>query len=282
MDIDRDKIKQAARSLDSAASNLRRLADQAEAPVEELRNRLQTAAGQLETLKLLLEEPGDRFEFKEFLKFVGESFVAAQEGLDTQTRQYLKQSQPNEYVLPTVFRLPKVSARLKFALEKITDEKVNLIFYSKGNQARELNQQSLDFEIAAVPPPPEVIEKLKNLAPLLELVVSPTLRARVFTAIEKAQPPPAVRKEILLENRDKALIWETESPNRYLLLLALPPDPWKMGIWEAETGESPRLAAILKFVPKDKEKIEKGEDLKPLHELLLKLGERQAKYLAQD
>jgi hypothetical protein len=58
--------------------------------------------------------------------------------------------------LKSVFRIPKVSAELKFAIDEITNKGVNLLIYKDEAQARTLNQQSIQFEIVSIPPPPDL------------------------------------------------------------------------------------------------------------------------------
>jgi hypothetical protein len=95
---------------------------------------------------------GKGFAFAEFLGEVGRSMVTAQEALDAQSKKY--QASPGGQAMPSLFRLPRLSAGMRFAIEESTGSKLNLFFYSRQSAASETYQHTLDFEMVAVPPPP--------------------------------------------------------------------------------------------------------------------------------
>src|SRR5262245_25768312 len=63
-------------------------------------------------------DPAARFDFDGFFAEIADGFVNAQSKLDLASAQYLKQISVQPHVLPSVFRIPKLNADLKFALEK--------------------------------------------------------------------------------------------------------------------------------------------------------------------
>jgi hypothetical protein len=79
--------------------------------------------------------------------------VSAQQRLDGQTEAYLSGSS-NPQPLPAMFRIPKLTAAMKFALSKDSAEGFKLFFRSETSESRK-QEQSVTFDIVAVPPPPE-------------------------------------------------------------------------------------------------------------------------------
>ncbi|MDI1478904.1 hypothetical protein [Polyangium sp. y55x31] len=94
-------------------------------------------------------------DFASFFAEVGRSVLSAQESLDAASRVYLKNNKNAKHVPPTVYRIPRVTADMKFSLESIGSKNVNVVFYSKEEKVRDLHQQSVQLEIVAVPAPPD-------------------------------------------------------------------------------------------------------------------------------
>jgi hypothetical protein len=91
--------------------------------------------------------------FAEFLGEISGAMVAAQQRLDGQTESYLAGSS-SPLPLPTMFRIPRLAAEMKFALSTESAEGFKLFFQSEESETTR-QEQSLKFEIVAVPPPPE-------------------------------------------------------------------------------------------------------------------------------
>jgi hypothetical protein len=128
--------------------------------------------------------PAKPVGFASFLSEVSEAMLAAQHQLDLQTEAYLSGgSGPRP--LPTLFRLPKLHGAMKFALTREQDKKMQLVFYSGSSSASTMNEQSLEFDLVAVPPPPEsrmVPVEYVPLLPRIELLLE---RGRRITTLER-------------------------------------------------------------------------------------------------
>jgi hypothetical protein len=73
-----------------------------------------------------------------------------------------------------MFRLPKLKATMKCAVKRTEEEGLNLLFYRDVAQASVQHQQTIDFELVAVPPPPEaglVPGRFFSLMPRIDLVL---------------------------------------------------------------------------------------------------------------
>ncbi len=104
--------------------------------------------------------PASHKEFSQFAKFladIGRSMVETQRMMDHVSREYNLENQDNDYVFPTVFRIPKLTAELKVALDSESSGKLNVIVASKKTTSKELNEQTIQFEIIAAPLPPEAL-----------------------------------------------------------------------------------------------------------------------------
>lgn len=91
-------------------------------------------------------------EFAEFLANVGTAMVRAQQELDAESQKYSATEVGR--ALPAMFRVPRVGAQMKFALDKLDEKKIGLVFFGRNSSVSESYQHTLDFEVVAVPPPP--------------------------------------------------------------------------------------------------------------------------------
>jgi hypothetical protein len=191
---------------------------------------------------------------------------------------YLESTRGNKHVLPTVFRIPKITAEIKFALEKSKEKEVDLIFYSEREKATSMHQQSVKFEIVAVPAPTELVEKLRSLSPQLELILSPRTRRLIFDAVGACETSLAVHKEVLLqaENRDSVLISAVEPEKRFLLLFANNDEEKHIGVWHL-IFDPPKLEPVYFYDRAPGQ----GEVLQPMKDFVLELAKKQAKFLKQ-
>ena len=157
------------------------------------------------------EEP-DKVEltFDQFLSSVGTAMLDAQKQLDAKSSEYLGSLDGQPHILPSVFRLPKLSGTMKFALGRSTTDQMNLVFYSSGSQESSQHQQEIQFEMISAPPPQEALSALRRKAPRLDLVLDPGERTRVLSA---ANLPASVAAE-------RVLVLRGEAGRTYLLLSA--------------------------------------------------------------
>lgn len=219
-------------------------------PEEEIQQKFEALQAAFEDLALLFSGDGDKTEFSKFLASVSNSVVDAQQDLDDKSREYLEISQKWEHVLPSVFRLPKVTADVKFAFEKVDGKTVNLIFFKSTTQRKELHQQSMHFEIVSAPPPPELLAKLKSGSPAIALALSRNERASVFAAVREAPVSgpaiSAVQKDVLLEAKaDRVIIWRAAEAGRYFLLHAGTEED-EVGVWHLAL-DPPVLEVVYKY-----------------------------------
>lgn len=225
------------------------------------------------------DDLGVRTSFTNFFSSIGDSVLGVQRSLDESSRAYLEAAKGQMHILPTVFRIPKVSAEMKFALEKKDGKEVDLIFYKTTNEAALMHQQSVTFEIVAAPPPPEVLEKIRSLTPRLELILSPLTRSAIFEAIS-AQDTSASRslnKEVLLSNKDRVLICPVEPDKRFLLFFADPSKEKLVGVWHVNLSQQPALEAVYLYERGPNQ----GENFKPFKEAIMALADKQATFLNQ-
>lgn len=119
--------------------------------------------------------------FAEFVGEIGRAMVAAQQGLDVASNLYSQGGGP--LVAPTSYRIPKLTASMRFALEKTEGRGFDLLIYSSTATARELNQQTLDLELVAVPASPEFAAAIEARRPRLTLLGGAAQRAGLVEAL---------------------------------------------------------------------------------------------------
>jgi hypothetical protein len=151
-------------------------------------------------------------EIGEFFQRVAAGLVDAQRTLDDQSLAYLTATANQPHVIPSVFRIPKLSADISFALEDVEKDKVSLVFWGNTSEARTLHQQSIHFELVSAPPSPD----FSGTALLLQLLLSRPLRDPVLTA---ATPKPWTD-----ETRDEVLIFQLLD-DHFVIAFADPASP---------------------------------------------------------
>lgn len=96
-----------------------------------------------------------------FFAEVGRGLVDAQRELDSESRRYLEETRNSQgFGLPSVFRVPKVSAEFQMALENKDEKGFNVIVFSKEDSERRAMQQKVSFDIVSIPPTPELLQGL--------------------------------------------------------------------------------------------------------------------------
>lgn len=273
MPIPRTELKEALQNLRRTAKDLYKAIEETEMTDEQLRNKYASVDSAIASVDGIMAGEGEKTNFTQFFHEVGRSLVGAQEMLDDESGAYLKriQSGGRDYIHPSVFRIPTLKAEVKFAFEKIDSKGVNLIFYRRTQQAKEQHQQSLTFELASAPPPPEVVARLKRTIPSIDLVLVPADRKAILDRLP-AQQPPLTRKI----DQPRVLIWEAAGAKEYFLARALKSDSQnKVGIWHLSlSGQAPELKTVVAF----KDNVP-SETRLPLHAWVLKLAEAQFHYL---
>lgn len=230
-----------------------------------------------------VEEPAARFDFDTFFTKVAQGFIDAQSRLDVASAEYLKQVSAQPHVLPSVFRMPKLDAAMKFALEEGKNKGLQLLFFKNESTTTNLNEQSVHFEIVAAPPPAGLSISPVIVSPLL----SKTKRAELFQLIQDfLLPPPnatpaktdaALDRKNLVANPDNVIILAVSGDRSFLLTVADGKGPGNIGVWYWETGETAEksfLSVLRKF----------GSAMDPniaqVMDFVFKLGTAQQKFLS--
>ncbi len=213
--------------------------------------------------------------FEQFLTSVGGAMLNAQKQLDAKSAEYLAQTSSQPHIAPTVFRLPKLTAAMKFAFDKVDDQRMNLVFYSSGSQESSQHQQQIEFDIVSAPAPLESVGELRKKAPRLDLILDPAERARVFEAASAANPKRPTSRLPESFQPDRALLLQAQ-PNSYLILFADPKEPGNVGMWRLtlDADAPPALDVIYRF---DKQFSEAETSFQ---DLVNQLAATQAEFLA--
>jgi len=157
--------------------------------------------------------------FSDFLTEVGKAMVEAQNKLDEETRKYLGGTAAQ--AMPTMFRLPRLNASVRFELQNRGGKGLNFIVYRDTTEKTESRQHALEFEIVAAPPPPGFLPALPPWRVLLG-----DDRSAVINALGLQEP---------------VLVWELAgSSNRRLWLTAFCPAP---------AAGQPREVTVKVFTP---------------------------------
>lgn len=222
------------------------------------------------------------FEFGEFFKKVADGFIRAQQNLDAASAQYLTAVSRQPHALPSVFRIPRVAADVKFALEHKEGKSINLLFFKDEESATTLNQQTVQFEIVSAPPPAGLLVAPVSAFPVL----SKSRRAELFKLIQEftlpgttaAQTNQLLDRPRLIADPDAVIIVSVDGDNRFLLTVASNATAGNVGFWYLEINPEDNkatLAVIRKFGSGTDPNIGK------VGEFIFKLGTTQKEFLAK-
>lgn len=197
-----DPNEQAAESLNTAARKYLQAYDKSD---DQARAALRAVeAALLEARRVRLKETVS--PIGAFFADIGRGVVSAQRELDGESERYVreliakkklvdKDAQSADVPGAAMFRIPRVSAELKLSLEKTEGGGWSVVFYSKEQQTKEMQQQSLQFEIVSVPIPAGYAQLLDRPSP---------------------SPPAAVRSRGLPEIALESMAGAMESTARLL------------------------------------------------------------------
>lgn len=283
MAIDKEAAITAAEDLFDAVSSL----------AKELRhNRLDNALAEFETVKskypvlaTAMGEDGERVEFGGLMRSIGASLVEAQRGLDRESERYTGGAF-GRGGQATAYRIPRLKADLKFALEKVKGKEVNLLIYRQSEEAKELHQQAVEFEIAAVPPSADALRWIQQQAPRAEPVLAPAHREDILDKLDKTDVLSGPSRVALKEAPDRVVLLRELRPHADALVQT---DELVYVVYVQEPSEDQRrLGAWTLTIPASGEpsaqKIRTlgriGENLVPLHKEISTFADRQAAFLA--
>lgn len=225
--------------------------------------------------------------FADFMQSIGQGIADAQEQLDVASKKYADSKPP----MPALFRIPKLTAEMRFAINTEDKKGLGLVFYSKSEKAATEHQQSISFEIVSAPPPPELLAAMQREVPTLSLVLDAPRREAVFKAVETAVANLGTDGEAVLEarrllgrpgeeqvTRDRVVLLAMEQENQFMAFAAAPAQNagnHKVGIWFVDTAES-EVKVVLEFSAKGSE----SEEPRPLKDFVNGLAEKQVGFLA--
>ena len=200
----------------------------------------------------------ERIDLDDFFSGVARSLINAQNQLDQQSADYLASTSGKEHILPSVFRIPRLTAEVKFAVEKATSTGVNLFFFKDITTDQASNQQSVQFEIVSAPPPPD----LPRSPVMVSIILGSSARQAVLLKIPQPPWTAATARAVL--------IYQVRN-GEYLLLFA---DATNVGLWYANTNDGGSGSAIRAFSPAT-------TDLAAFRTAVQTLGSLQAKFLGR-
>jgi hypothetical protein len=178
--------------------------------------------------------------FDEFFSGVATSFANAQHTLDQRTAEYLAEIKDRPELLPTAFRIAKVSADMKFAVDTVSTTSVGIIIFKDTNSTTVQNQQSVHFEMVAAPTPAGVTIS----TPAVPLMLSAGARVKVFAIIKPLSGAgDQTGAANLLVKPDRVLIF-VEDPEESLYLAYA--EDSNFGVWRLALAPV-QLTAIRPF-----------------------------------
>lgn len=225
-------------------------------------------------------EEAASLSFDGFLSGLSESVVNAQRRLDAESARYLTGISGQRHVMPSIFRMPKLSAHMRFAIESVEGRKLNLLFYSRGAETASRNEQGIDFEIVSVPAPPDALQALERAAPGMDLLLDPYERREVAEAIRGVPKDEAVRHIIDASEKPEQIVIlklspEREGIRRYVLMYAEAEPEHAVGLWLLTIAADSK--ASLKAIYRFRRKNSPDEHL--MHDLVMETIAAQAAFL---
>ena len=170
----------------------------------------------------------ERLGFSQFLSNIGTAMLDTQRELDAQSLTYLQENSQNRHVLPSIFRLPKLSAEMKFALEKQDERTVNLVFFKNQTMAKEMHQQSIKFDLVSAPPPPDAMAAIQTPVPEVTLVLRAAERKQVLDAGFAAKGDNTLPADA---DPDRVVILGVEPQLGYIVMYAAKAGKNNVGVW---------------------------------------------------
>lgn len=136
-------------------------------------NTLETVRQLQSYLSVVEQMLGQRSHLTRFFEEVGRGMVDAQRALDAQAADYNNGSP----LQPSMFRIPKASADLKFSVSSLTSTSMNVFFASSKEEEERRQKHSISFDIVAAPPPADYQNLMGPLRSLL--LLEPTRRGEI-------------------------------------------------------------------------------------------------------
>jgi hypothetical protein len=222
-------------------------------------------------------EPDSKIELQRFLRQMSAAMVDAQSDLDARSAEYLAATSGKPHILPSIFRVPKLSAQMRFALEVTDGKAINLLFYKRDEKTTSRNEQSIDFDVVSVPAPPDAAKTLRYTGPRLDLLLDPFEREPVIDAIRSldvaelsklaADSPHSIAVLTLPAQAGRA---------QYLLLATTPQKEHSVGLWHFDipSDAPPQIEVIYPINRKN------SDNEKLLKDIVVEIARRQQQYFS--
>jgi hypothetical protein len=190
----------------------------------------------------LAADAGRRVSFGDLISEVGNSMADAQRALDRQSLAYLenaRQLAPHGLGMPTAYRMPRVKAEFRFALDTEAAQGFNLLFVRDTERVTSSNTQTVEFEIVAAPAAPAPPQQQPGIeAPMAQPVLDPRRRSPLLAAFRRELEEPRVLPDAA-EKQDRVLLFAFGTPGAEAFVL---------GLFRFERGGQ-RQCALVALVP---------------------------------
>ncbi|MGF1456746.1 MAG: hypothetical protein ACFB6R_15370 [Alphaproteobacteria bacterium] len=201
-----DEIRLAADKVRGMRKSKRR--DEAVEALERARDRLRAARDQKNAG---VEMNG----MEDFFHAVGRSVIRAQEHLDRRSMAYSAAKTPQD--LGALFRIPKVTAEMRFGLKRTEGQTLDVLFYKEDQEDVSTLFNRVTFDVVAVPPPPDLLAPAPGAFGSPLPLTEPRDRAEAFRllrAVTKGTPAGS------FDSQRKALLGRSDGAG--ILIVRLP------------------------------------------------------------
>lgn len=195
----------------------------------------------------------DELSINDFIGSIATSLVDAQTNLDIQSADYLESIRGKAHITPAVFRIPKVTAQLKFAMKDVQSSGFNVIVASKRSEQEKLQEQTIDLEMVSTPPAVDVLKSAGHLGLAVDVVVLGPRDDAIRAALDEWQNTAGT-----VTARDEGLLDAFASARHNVITFTTPttPDVWfvaqtgaeterKFGVWQLDMTAPTTLTSLL-------------------------------------
>lgn len=197
-------------------------------------------------------EPPREISLESFFQNVSNSVIQAQRDLDRKSDEYNRFAGGHPLVTPTVFKMPKVKASIRFAFTETNEKGFNILLFRKGQSSGFESEQTIDFEITAAPPPPDGIKALQAMTPRIDVVLDLELRKQLIALLTNV-PNPSGHPGLKVNVVNRLVFLPSGVEGEYFGFAADKQTPQKFSVWKANVAE--KTAEILV----DRDTLESGQ-----------------------
>ncbi len=136
---------------------------------------------------------------EDFFHAVGRSMLNAQEHLDRQSLSYSAARPAPD--MGALFRIPKVTAEMRFGLTRTDKNGVNVLFYKDEEEDVQTLFNRVTFDVVAVPPPPDILDEIVKTSPQTRILQGHQERAAAMALLRAAAEENAeIRFEAMVKD----------------------------------------------------------------------------------